>query len=324
MGYHGIIWASMGFINKTVNFFCDLQVSRLPHVVVLTYRSTISSDLFICSKLKKCARRRVSRVLSRPRVRVGGDGHSSGTPVAERLVRPTRAAARRPARHPETFRDACRSYLVLLPVGFSLPPPLPAARCALTAPFHPCRPPGIPETGRRCTFCGTFPGVAPAGRYPAPHLRGARTFLSPHAGGERPSGRLALRDLGIRGPYVKGRPPTDQVPISSASSRSVSSPPRARRRFLAATSMSAKCSPPIGPQGRGQRRAAPAQFSRPTNAGEGILAADGEVDRGITRIFWKPLDAAETSRRRSGPTIPPLPGIGSQVPGHRRGRHRGW
>src|SRR5216683_1380398 len=39
------------------------------------------------------------------------------------------------------FRNACRSYLVLLPVGFSLPPPLPAARCALTAPFHPCRPP---------------------------------------------------------------------------------------------------------------------------------------------------------------------------------------
>jgi hypothetical protein len=32
---------------------------------------------------------------------------------------------------------------------------------------------------RRCTFCGTFPGVAPAGCYPAPHLRGARTFLSP-------------------------------------------------------------------------------------------------------------------------------------------------
>src|SRR5437899_5374039 len=108
-----------------------------------------------------------------------GDGHSSGTFVAERLARPTRAAARkaRPAaRHAET---ACRSYLVLLPVGFALPPPLPAARCALTAPFHPCRPPGAPETGRRCTFCGTFPGVAPAGGYPAPYLRGARTFLSP-------------------------------------------------------------------------------------------------------------------------------------------------
>ena len=31
---------------------------------------------------------------------------------------------------------------------------------------------------RRFAFCGTFPGVAPAGRYPAPCSRGARTFLS--------------------------------------------------------------------------------------------------------------------------------------------------
>src|SRR5262245_46826890 len=32
-----------------------------------------------------------------------------------------------------------RSYSVLLPVGFAVPLPLPEARCALTAPFHPCR-----------------------------------------------------------------------------------------------------------------------------------------------------------------------------------------
>jgi hypothetical protein len=48
------------------------------------------------------ARRRVSRVLYRPRAARwacgGGDGHSSGTPVTRRLVRPTRAAARRCAR----------------------------------------------------------------------------------------------------------------------------------------------------------------------------------------------------------------------------------
>ena len=37
------------------------------------------------------------------------------------------------ARHP---------YSVLLPVGFTLPPLSPGARCALTAPFHPCRPRG--------------------------------------------------------------------------------------------------------------------------------------------------------------------------------------
>ena len=56
-----------------------------------------------------------------------------------------------------------------------MPLPLPVARWALTPPFHPYRP---GEPGRRSVFCGTFPGVAPAGRYPAPYFRGARTFLT--------------------------------------------------------------------------------------------------------------------------------------------------
>ena len=30
---------------------------------------------------------------------------------------------------------------------------------------------------RLCLFCGTFPGVAPGGRYPPPCPAGARTFL---------------------------------------------------------------------------------------------------------------------------------------------------
>ena len=33
------------------------------------------------------------------------------------------------------------------------------------------------RVGKRFVLCGTFPGVAPAGRYPAPHVDGARTFL---------------------------------------------------------------------------------------------------------------------------------------------------
>jgi len=41
---------------------------------------------------------------------------------------------------------------------------------------------------RRYLLCGTFPGVAPAGRYPAPYLRGARTFLGAFA--TRLPGRL--------------------------------------------------------------------------------------------------------------------------------------
>ena len=35
----------------------------------------------------------------------------------------------------------------------------------------------LPGLAGRSAFCGTVPGVAPAGRYPAPCSRGARTFL---------------------------------------------------------------------------------------------------------------------------------------------------
>ena len=76
-----------------------------------------------------------------------------------------------------TIKNSC-PYLVLLPVGFTLPPMLPLARCALTTPFHPY--PQKPINNRKCgrfAFCGTFPGVAPAGCYPAPSSHGARTFL---------------------------------------------------------------------------------------------------------------------------------------------------
>jgi hypothetical protein len=91
---------------------------------------------------------------------------------------------------------ACHPYLVLLPVGFALPPPLPATRCALTAPFHPCRPADLAAGGEAVCFCGTFPEVAPAGRYPAPCFRGARTFLSP------PQRRAAIRPSGL--PKIRG------------------------------------------------------------------------------------------------------------------------
>src|SRR5262249_46231579 len=111
------------------------------------------------------------------------------------------------------FRSAeaallCRPYSVLLPAGFALPRLLPAARCALTAPFHPylifglsrfalLETPSVTTRIRRFAFCGTFPGVAPAGRYPAPCFRGARTFLHP---------KRALQPRGPQRAHLKQRP----------------------------------------------------------------------------------------------------------------------
>jgi len=105
---------------------------------------------------------------------------------------------------PDIFRSSRlrtasrRPYSVLLPVGFAVPPALPPARCALTAPFHPCR--GQPNTPWRYVFCGTVPGFAPAGCYPAPLVRGARTFLSGNlsVSPERPSDRLTYQGWGYR------------------------------------------------------------------------------------------------------------------------------
>src|SRR5207253_5898390 len=59
--------------------------------------------------------------------------------------------------------EAALPYLLLHRVGLAVPPPSPAARCALAAPFHPCLP-----FGRRSVLCGAVPRVASAGRWPAP------------------------------------------------------------------------------------------------------------------------------------------------------------
>ena len=101
-----------------------------------------------------------------------------------------------------SFRDACRSYLVLLPVGFSLPPPLPAARCALTAPFHPCRPPGTPE-GLAVYFLWHFPWGRPRRALPGTVPPWSPDFPLPAQRGKRPSDRLASTNLGCRGASVK-------------------------------------------------------------------------------------------------------------------------
>ena len=70
-------------------------------------------------------------------------------------------------------------YLALLLVGLAVPVQLPVPRWALTPPFHPdLRVISVARSAhRRFVFCGAFPRVTPAGRYPAPLPCGVRTFL---------------------------------------------------------------------------------------------------------------------------------------------------
>ena len=131
-----------------------------------------------------------------PRAWARGDGHSSGTPVAGRLARPTRAAARKPAcRTSIAWGPACRPYLVLLPVGFTLPPPLPGARCALTAPFHPYPPSPRRAPVRAVCFLWHFPWGRPRRALPGTVFPWSPDFPPPTPGLD-PGPAAAIRPSG--------------------------------------------------------------------------------------------------------------------------------
>jgi hypothetical protein len=145
---------------------------------------------FEFSRCPECgASRPVSRVLYGARFRAR-DGHSSGTAVAGRLEQPTRATdPETDPRIPQPRNALRRPYSVLLPVGLAMPLMLPRARCALTAPFHPCLaavcflwrfPWGCPRrklSGTVSPWSPDFPplqsGGHPAG-WPGPHRRSRR------------------------------------------------------------------------------------------------------------------------------------------------------
>ena len=107
--------------------------------------------------------------------------HSSGTFVTERLERPTREHLR------AAGLRTCRalSYLVLHRMGFTLPPLLPDARCALTAPFQPYQ----PRRTSAVYFLWHFPSARAAQVLPGTLPYGARTFLRSEKR-QRSSGQL--------------------------------------------------------------------------------------------------------------------------------------
>ena len=109
----------------------------------------VAAILCACARIKcqtackpgsvRALRREATIPLGRALLRASRDqpGRRGGNAPASRSGLPRAAAG-----HP---------YSVLLPVGFTLPPLSPGARCALAAPFHPC-----PQAGRSRRAGGLF------------------------------------------------------------------------------------------------------------------------------------------------------------------------
>ncbi len=139
------------------------------------------------------------------------DGHSSGTMFAHGLEQPTRTAGLTSPRGVIACANSPlrRPYSVLLPVGFTMPAPLPDPRCALTAPFHPYlpsqlallrhgRPEGLPRQSPEGAEAGGSFSVALSLGLPPPDVIRHRMSREPGLSSpaafrhlpERPSGRL--------------------------------------------------------------------------------------------------------------------------------------
>ena len=131
------------------------------------------------------------------------DGHSSATPVARRLKQPTRTAARTrvwslrsgavPIRSCSRWglpcRFRCRKRGALLPHRFTLAS-------------------GNTQRAAGGLFSVALSlGFTPAGRYPAPFIRGARTFLPGHLSVIAGAAVQPTDDLGmgLMSAAVKGR-----------------------------------------------------------------------------------------------------------------------
>ena len=145
------------------------------------------------------------------------DDHSSGTSVAGRLARPTRtAAAETPPGRTGPEGPAGRPPLCgLAPGGVCLPPPLPAARCALTAPFHPCRRPRLHERAPAVCSLWHFPWGRPRRALPGTVFPWSPDFPPPGPEGSR-SGHPAVWRLLARRLRASRQPSRWSSPASRA------------------------------------------------------------------------------------------------------------
>jgi len=144
------------------------------------------------------ARRPVSRVLSRPRA--AGDDHSSGTSVAGRLARPTRATARKPARRRPLGPARLSPLCGLAPGGVC---PAAAVTGGAVRSYRTLSP--LPRNR------GGLLSVALSLGLPPPDVIRRRVSMEPglsSARAQRPSGRLAMPRYGHLGQASTGLPLT--------------------------------------------------------------------------------------------------------------------
>ena len=188
-GRHGYL-TRLGNVNVHYLFLLGTFMGSKNDVIVSRHASRIfdglSNNWCIRGKgyttYRRRVRRPVSRVLSCP-FEADMDDHSSGTPVARRLARPTRMTARktRPPDASGTGSSRLSSLLGLAPGGVyhAVPVAGPAVRSYRTLSPLPAGLKPKLKAGRRFALCGTFPGVAPAGHYPAPCLPWSPDFPLP-------------------------------------------------------------------------------------------------------------------------------------------------
>src|ERR1700754_4977335 len=97
--------------------------------------------------------------------------------------KPDSVVSSHPSERP-TWTSAGNLRTVLLGLasgGVYLAAASPRRRCALTAPFQPCRPVTVGHGRWRCVFCGTVPRVSPGRRYrpPCPVMSGLSSKVRP-------------------------------------------------------------------------------------------------------------------------------------------------
>ena len=130
-------------IGVTTTYFCIYYIHDFPDVNDVTYKNGETA-------LEAVSPRCVEQICKPGSVL---DDHLSGMPVTRQLKRPNP-------------RGSAGNVIPLLfglaPGGVCLAGRSPGRRWSLTPPLHPYR--LLPAV----SFCGTFPRVAPAGRYPAP------------------------------------------------------------------------------------------------------------------------------------------------------------